>query len=348
MDRRVRRQDSFGTNRKGLAVKGWTAHKKSFLLATLILGFLNWGQGAQGQEYPTRPITLIISFAPGAGTDVCGRALIQGATKILGQEIVPVNKPGAGGAVGTGIVVHSKPDGYTLLATSTGALTIIPHMEQVTYDPVKDVIPIFQFGIVNTAIVVRSDSPHKSFQDLVGFAGQNPGKVSCGFVGVGMPPHLDIELLKMEKNVDISIIPFGGAVPTMTALLGGHITAAGVGASAWMSHFKAGKVRVLATATEKRIVPDVPTLYELGYPYHGCSIELHIIAAPKGISSAVMKKLEGAFQKAAETPEFRKSAESFYIYVSNPLSGQKLKEFIENLHAKNGEIIRKAKLGSKL
>jgi tripartite-type tricarboxylate transporter receptor subunit TctC len=345
MDRRVRKQDSFGINRKGLAVKGWTLHRKSFLLVILIIGFLSGSQGAQSQEYPTRPITLIISFAPGAGTDVCGRAMIQGATRTLGQEIIPVNKPGAGGAVGTGIVATSKPDGYTLLATSTSVLTIIPHMEQVTYDPVKDVIPIIQFGVVNNGIVVRSDSPHKSFKDLVDFARRNPGKVSCGVVGVGTPPHLDIELLKMEGNVDISIIPFGGAVPTMTALLGGHITTAGVGASAWMSYFKAGKVRILATTTEKRIIPEVPTLYELGYPYYGCSTELHIIAAPKGISSAVMKKLEGAFQKAEETPEFRKSAESFYIYVPNPLSGQRLKEFIENLHAKNGEIIWKAKLG---
>lgn len=327
------------------STNGCTMWKKNMILGILILGFLGLSQAAQGQEYPTQPITMLISNAPGAGTDVCSRVMAQGASKILGQEIIPMNRPGGGGAVALAILTSSKPDGYTILGVSSSSLTVVPQLESVAYDPLKDVVPIVHFGTFEMGIIVRTDSPHKSFKDLIEFAKKNPGKASLGIVGVGNPPHLDFELVKMQEQVDIPVIPFGGAAPTITALLGGHITAAGVGASGWMPNYKAGKVRVLATTTGKRIIPDVPALHEFGYPFYGISTEYYLMAAPKGISEAIVKKLEGAFRKAMDTPEFRTTTNNFYVYDPNPLSRQAFKDLIENLYRKNGEIIQKAKLG---
>ena len=307
--------------------------------------FLFLGQAAQAQEYPYQPITMMIDRPPDAGTNVCSRVIAPGASKVLGQEIIPLNKAGAGGAVAVGILTSSKPDGYTILAHSSSSLAVVPHLESVSYDPLKDVIPILHFGTFHCAIIVRADSPHKTFKDLIEYARKNPGKASFGIVGVGNPPHLDLELVMQQEKVSMPVVPFGGGPPSLTALLGGHVTAVGVGASAWMPNYKAGKVRVLATTTEKRILPEVPALREFGYPFYNLSTEYYLMTAPKGTPDAVVKKLEGALRKGMETPEYRTTTESFFVYDPNPLSSQAMKELIENLYRKNGEVIQKAKLG---
>jgi tripartite-type tricarboxylate transporter receptor subunit TctC len=319
---------------------------KKVMVVVIGLGIMMWVRGAPAQEYPTKPINLLICMQPGAGLDVGVRIIAQEATKTLGQEVVPVNKPGGGGSVAAGILASSKGDGYTLMACTNGCLTNIPHLESVPYDPLKDVTPIIQFGQVITGIVVRSDSPYKSFKEFIDGARKNPGKLTYGFPGVGTAPHLAIEHVMLEDKVDISTVPFDGAVPAVTALLGGHVTACGISTSGFLQHLKAGKVKVLAITGDKRIsvVPDVPTLYELGYPY-GVLVDLYYIAAPKGIPPAAMQKVEGAVLKAMETQGFRTLAESLYMQVQDPLHGQKFKEYIEALHAKNGDIIRKSKLG---
>lgn len=320
--------------------------KRMMIFLVISLGIMGWIQGALAQEYPTRSITLLICMRPGAGADLGARMIAQEATKIFSQEIIPVNKPGGGGAVAAGILASSKADGYTLLSCTNGALTTTPHLESVPYDPLKDLVPIIQFGSLISGIVVRSDSPHKSFKEFIDFARKNPGKLSYGFPGVGTAPHLAIEHVMLEEKVNIATVPFEGAVPSLTALLGGHVSACGVSTSGFLPHLKAGKVRALATTGDRRIevVPDTPTLRELGYPY-GVLIDEYLIIGPKGIPPAVIKTLEGAFLKAMEAPGFRTLAENLYMHVQVPLYGQKFKEHIEELYAKNGEIIRKAKLG---
>ena len=330
---------------KERAGSGWTIWRKCILPCALLLSFLGFGQGAQAQEFPTQPINLFIDRPPGAGTDVVARAIAPAASKILGQEVIPVNKPGAGGAVAVGILANSKGDGYTLLAHTTSSLTVIPHLESVAYDPIKDLGPVVHFGTFYCGIIVRADSPFKSFKDLIDYARKNPGKASFGIVGVGNAPHLDIELVLQQEKVNMPVVPLGGGPPAMTALLGGHVTAIGVGASAWIPSFKSGKVKALATTTEKRILPDVPALHEFGYPFYNLSTEYYLISAPKNTPAPVVAKLEGAFRKAMETPEFRTTAESFYVYDPNPLSRQALKDLIDTMYHKNGEIIQKTKLG---
>ena len=309
------------------------------------LGIMGWVEGAMAQEFPTRSITLLICMQPGAGADLGGRVIAQEATKILGQEIIPMNKTGGGGAVAAGILANSKGDGYTLLSCTNGAFTTAPQLESVPYDPLKDLVPMIQFGSLTTGIMVRSDSPFKSFKEFIDFARKNPGKLSYGFPGVGTAPHLAIEHVMLEEKVNIATVPYEGAVPSLTALLGGHVSACGTSTSGFLQHLKAGKVRVLATTGEKRIevVPDAPTLFELGYPY-GVLMDFYLITGPKGIPPAVTKTLEGAFLKAMETQAFQTLAERLYMQVKVPLYGQKFKEYVEEVYKKNGDIIRKAKL----
>jgi tripartite-type tricarboxylate transporter receptor subunit TctC len=332
-------------NRRRTLRKRCSAFKKILFLAMFIVAFLGWSQKGQTQEYPARAITMLIGNAPGAGTDVGVRMIAQEATKILGQEIIPVNKPGGGGAVSAGVLAVSKGDGYTLLAASSPALTSIPLVESVPYDPLKDFTPIIQFGSLGTAIIVRSDSPHKSFKDLIDFARKNPGKVSLGITGMGGSTHLCMMHVMQEEKVNIVLIPFGGATPTVTTLLGGHVSACAVSTSGFLSHLKAGKVKVLACTQEKRIesIPEAPTLLELGYPY-AAVVDMYVIVAPKGTPSAVVKRLEEVFRKAMDTTAFKNMAENFQMYVENPLAGQRLKESIERQYNNNKEIMRKARV----
>jgi tripartite-type tricarboxylate transporter receptor subunit TctC len=311
----------------------------------LCLGMIGLIQGVSAQEFPTRSINLLICMQPGAGVDLGGRVIAQEATKTLGQEIVPINRTGGGGAVAAGIVANSKGDGYTLFACTNGALTTSPQLESVPYDPLKDFVPIIQFGSLTTGIMVRTDSPFKTFKEFIDYARKNPGKLSYGFPGIGTAPHLAIEHVMQEEKVNIATVPFEGATPALTALLGGHVSACGVSTSGFLPHLKAGKVRVLAVTSEKRIdvVPEAPTLLELGYPY-GVLMDFYFISGPKGLQPAVAKKIETAFMKAMETQGFQALAEKLYMQVKVPLTGQKLKELVQETHRKNGAIIRKAKI----
>jgi tripartite-type tricarboxylate transporter receptor subunit TctC len=324
----------------------WKNCNKVMMISLVIsLCIMGWIQETVAQEFPTRPITLLICMQPGAGADLGGRVIAQDSTKILGQEIIPVNKTGGGGAVAAGILASSKGDGYTLLSCTNVAFTTTPHLESLPFDPLKDLAPMIQFGSLTTGIMVRSDSPFKSFKEFIDFARKNPGKLSYGFPGVGTAPHLAIEHVMLEEKVNIATVPFEGAVPSITALLGGHISACGVSTSGFLQHLKAGKIRVLATTGEKRIdvVPDAPTLLELGYPY-GVLMDFYLIAGPKGIPPSVTKTLEGAFLKAMETQAFQTLAERLYMQVKVPLYGQKFKDYVEEMYKKNGDIIRRAKL----
>jgi len=328
-----------------ISVKVRTQYKKNLLLVILILGSLGLGQGLQAQEYPVRPITLLIGNPPGAGTDLWARIIAQRATKTLGQEIIPVNKAGGTGAVAAGILANAKGDGYTLLASVSSAFTSIPHLESVPYDPFKDLIPVIQFGSLSTGIVVRSDSSWRSLKDFIEAARKNPGKISYGVPGIWIPPLLAMEHVMLVEKVNIPVIPFGGAAPTMTALLGGHVSSCGVTTSGFLPHVKAGKAKVLVVLANKRVdsLPNVPTISELGY-LNSLFMEIYLISVPKGTPSAIVKKLEEAFRKAMEVPEFRTLAENLNLYEEKPLSGQKLKDYIEGGYAANGDIIRKANL----
>ena len=311
------------------------------LLIFLSLFFIFNFSIAAEPDYPTKSIEMFVGFSPGAGTDLGARMIAEHAKKHLGQEVVVVNKPGGGGRVALTLVSKAKPDGYTLSATTDSAVILSPHLEKYPYKPLEDFTFISQFGLLEFGVVVLSDSPFRTFKDLMDFARANPDKLTISTVGVGTTNHVAFEALMLLEGLKIKLVPFSGAAPAMTALLGKHVMVASTAASGYATHMKAKTVRLLAVMSEERldVYPDVPTLKELGYPLVFQS--WYIISGPKNMEKSVVKKLADVFIKGTEPAEFIKLAKDLEIYTKNPLSGDELREGIVRRDKKNAELFKK-------
>ena len=277
----------------------WAAIFSLFCFGTLVPGAVF----AQ-EKYPTKPINFLIGFPPGGATDVGARPLIAAASKILGQPIVVVNKPGGASSVAVATLKMEKPDGYTIGIMGSGAL-LSQHMRKVPYDTAKDFTPIMQYAVYLYGLVVRPDSPWNTFKEFVDYAKANPGKIRYSTAGPGSPQHLVMERLALKEKIKWTHIPFEGGNPAVSALLGGHVEACS-NTTEWKQHVEAGRLRLLAVYGEKRMIdfPNVPTLLELGYEIVAPS--LICIAGPKGLPPQVVETLDGAFKKAMEDPDFIK------------------------------------------
>ncbi len=293
-------------------------------------------------NYPTKPIEMTIGYAPGAGTDLGARMIAEQSRKLLGQEIVCVNKPGGAGRVALTLVVKTKPDGYSLAATTDSSVIVVPHLEKVPYKALEDLTYITQYGNLDFGVTVLKDSPFKTFKDVVDFARANPEKLTVGIIGVGSSDHVAFQALALMENIKVKFVPFAGAAPTMTALLGGHIMIASPASSGYAPYVKAGNARLLAVMGENRMeqYPDVPTLKELGYPALVFQ-SWYIITGPKGIEKPIVNKLAEAFKKAMETPEFIKMAKELEIYSKTVVQGDELAEKMAVRYKRNGELFKK-------
>lgn len=298
-------------------------------------------------DYPTKPIQIMIGYAAGGSTDVLVRALAQEAKTYLGQEVVVINKPGAAGTVAAIAVATAKPDGYTLGASPSSTFTVAPFLLELSVDIVKETTPLLSFAKFNVGILVKSDSPFKTLKELMEYAKQNPGKVTYGHPGVSTRPHLVMEMMAAQEGVKMNFVAFPGDIPTTTALLGGHIVAAGCSAGGWISHVQAGTLRLLAVVEEERMdpFPNTSTIVELGYPY---SLPLVVfLFGPKGLSEPIVKKLVDAFDKASQSPIFKKVASENALYAKRNILREDLSNFLNTEKAKTGEIIKKLGLGKK-
>jgi len=254
------------------------------------------------EKYPAKPINFIIGYPAGGTTDICARPLVTAASKILGQPIVVVNKPGGGSAVAMASLKNEKPDGYTVGILPTGVI-LGQHMRKVPYDSAKDFTPIMQYAVYLYGLVVRPDSPWKTFKEFIDYAKTNPGKIRYSTAGPGTSQHLVMERLALKEKIKWTHIPFEGGEPAISALLGGHVEAAAQ-TTEWKKHVEAGRLRLLGVYGEKRMVdfPNVPTLLELGYGITAPSIIC--LVGPKGLSPQIVETLHGAFKKAMEDPDF--------------------------------------------
>lgn len=276
------------------------------LTITMVLAV---GLPAMAAEYPTKPINLIIPFPAGGSADLSGRALASAASKFLGQPIICENRPGGGGTVGPSLVATKTPDGY-ILGQMTGAAIIAYHMGKVGFNPVEDLTHIVRYGSYLYGLAVRADSPWKTLQEFIEYSKQNPGKLSYASSGVGTPVHLAMEELAMLAGVQWIHVPYKGVAESNTALLGGHVEAASE-SSGWAPLVDAGKFRLLATYGEKRSAryPHVPTVKECGY---GMVMAGPIgVMGPKGLPKPVLKRLDDAFRKAMDEPDFQEVMKKF-------------------------------------
>lgn len=315
------------------------------IFSFFIILYSNWSIAQV--DYPTKPIQMLVGYAPGGSTDVLVRTLAQEAKRYLGQEVIIVNKPGAGGTVAAISVATAKPDGYTLGATPSSTFTVSPWLLELSIDPLKETTPILSVAKFNVGVFVKSDSPFKNLKGFLEYAKQNPGKATYGHPGVSTRPHLVMEMIAAQEGVKINFVAFPGDIPTTTALLGGHIMAAGCSAAGWISHVQAGTLRLLAVMEEERMdpFPDVPTVVELGYPY---PLPLVVfLYGPKGIPEPLVKKLEDAFDKASQSPTYRKVATENALFSKKNMLREELAKFLDSEKTKTGDIIKKLGLGKK-
>jgi tripartite-type tricarboxylate transporter receptor subunit TctC len=262
-----------------------------------------WHHPIQAQTYPTQPIQMVIPLSPGDTVDLAGRAIATEMSKILKTSVIIVNKPGGGGTIGADSVVRSKKDGYNLLFAISGiyyAHAVNP--ESVPYNPLTDLDPLCSAVSVPMMMPVLADSPWKNFGELMTYMKQNPGKVRGSSTGVGSVGFFNFEVIRLETGNAINMIPFKGASPALTALLGGHVETSALTLGLISPHVKAGKLRVLLTSQKVPEFPDIPTLKQLGYKRDTMSIRFSFYL-PVGVPDSVKKVLVPAIEKATKTPE---------------------------------------------
>jgi tripartite-type tricarboxylate transporter receptor subunit TctC len=288
--------------------------KQVVAIAAALLAFAT---GAFGQAYPARTITLICPWPAGGGTDLHLRKISEIAARSLGQTIIVENRPGGSGMNGpANMAKTAKPDGYTISQLAITAFRV-PHMQKVDWDPLTDFSYIIGVSGYTFGIVVKSDSPLHSFQDLIAYAKANPGKLSYGTPGTGTSLHLAMEEIGARANVQFLHVPFKGQADSAQALMGGHIMAQ-VDSTGWGRQVDAGTFRLLATLGDRRTRWNAPTVKELGIDT--VSNSPYGFVGPKGMPAEVVKRLHDAFKTAMDDPEHMKvlqQLDQLYWYKSS-------------------------------
>jgi len=257
---------------------------------------------ATAQDYPSKPITLIIPWPAGGSSDVSMRAIAEAASKRLGQPFVMDNKPGAAGSLGPATMAASaRPDGYTLSQMPISVVRI-PIIQKTTFETMRDFTYISRLTGYTFGVTTKADSQFKTWGDVIKFAKENPGKVTYGSPGTGTSLHIAMEMMAAKEGVKFTHVPFKGGAETNAAVLGGH-TMLQADSTSWKPLVDAGQTRLLNiwTAERSKVWPEIPTLKELGYPFVFDSP--FGVAGPKGMDPAIVKKLDNAFREALTDKE---------------------------------------------
>lgn len=313
--------------------------RRSFVSAVAALPLVG-----NAQSYPSKPVSIVIPYAPGGTTDIIGRLLAQSLSTATGKTFIAENKGGGSTTIATGYVAKSPPDGYTLLANEM-TQTIIPGLfPKLTFDPIKDLVPIAVFAEAPYVLVVNSNVPAKSLRELVDLAKSQPGKLNFASGGAGSGPHIAGELLKSVAGIEMTHVAYKGSGPAVSDLLGGQVEVLITAAPTVSAQMGSGRMRPLAVAHTKRLssLPDVPTAAEAGFPAFRIA-NWFGLAAPKGTPEDVIAWLNAEVLKVVKRPEVR---EKLIGAGAEPvsMSPTEAARHVDAEARRWGELIQKAKI----
>jgi len=271
---------------------------------------------AAEEKYPTHPIEVIISFPPGGPVDMGARTIQPPLQAALGVPIILTNKGGAGGALATDFVAKAKPDGYTVLHTSTTPLTIVPNVNPAIAYKISDFAPVCAYSADWCVIVAKPGAPWKTLEELIDYAKKNPGKLNYATTGMGTTPYFVFELFKLHYDLDIVPVQFQGSAPVKNAILGGHTDLAASGMSVMVPLLKAGNITGLVTSAPKRLpeFPNIPTMAEKGFPDASLNI-LNGLFVPQKAPKMVVEKLSDEMAKIIKDPAVISQLEKSQLFV---------------------------------
>jgi tripartite-type tricarboxylate transporter receptor subunit TctC len=274
---------------------------KRWIVAAALAGA---AAGAAAQNFPAKPITTVVGFEPGGGTDTVARIVARPLGEILGQQIVVENRAGAGGNIAVDYVAKSAPDGYTLVLANVGAIAVNPHIMKTTYDPLRDLTPISMAVVFANVLVVQPQLKVKTLADYVELARQNPGNITYASSGIGGAGHLAGELLKKMADIDIVHVPYKGGGPAMQGFLGRQVDSFFATPVSSIKQIEAGKARAIATTGTKRaaLLPNVPTIAEAGYAGYE-ALNWYAYFGPARLPKDIAERLNQALVKALQSPE---------------------------------------------
>jgi tripartite-type tricarboxylate transporter receptor subunit TctC len=297
-------------------------------------------QFAEAQDFPTRPVRIVVAFPPGGPTDFVGRLVADKMTSLLGQRVYIDNKPGANGTLGGGDVAKSDADGYSLFLTTAGAVTVSPHIQaDMPFDTFRDFAPVALVTKVSEVMVVSPKLGVKTVKDLVALAKQKPGAITFASTGIGSPPHLAQLLLDASAGVKFLHVPYRGAAPALTDLLGGQVQVVALDMPVVIAQIQGGNLVPIGIVSDKRdaVLPDVPTLAEQGYPNTDAS-NWYALLAPAKTPPAVIAKLNKAVNDALNDPAVH---DKLVKTGATPVGGtpQSLATFLKSEYDKWGRVV---------
>jgi tripartite-type tricarboxylate transporter receptor subunit TctC len=301
--------------------------------------------GAFAQTYPSRPIRIVVAFPAGGGSDLAARVVGQKLSESFGQPVVIENRVGANGSVGAEAVARSAPDGYTLVMGSNANITTNPHLMVLSYDPMKDLVPVAMLTVNPLLLFVNPQViPVGSLKEFLDYVRARDGKVDYASAGNGSPAHLSGELLKLTAGIRMVHVPYKGGPPGVNDVLGGRVGVMLAAAPTVLPQIRAGKLRGIATTGARRsaYAPEIPTIAESGYPDFDVVI-WNALFAPAATPPAVLAKLHGEIDRVLETPGVRDSLLKQGAEVQ-PMSDAALRELLNAEYARWGRVIREAKI----
>jgi tripartite-type tricarboxylate transporter receptor subunit TctC len=319
-----------------------TTPRRTLIAAALAAASLAVPAAASAQQWPGKPIRLLVGFAPGGGTDIVARALGPKMSEILGQQIIVENRAGAAGTIAADLVAKSPPDGYTLLAGHANSNAIAPHVFSKTpFDPITDFTPITYIGYVPNILVVHPSVPAKSVEELVALARSKPGAMSYASSGVGSTQHLAGALFNQISGTQMNHVPYKGSGPAIVDLLAGQVNANFDTMPPVLPHIRDGKLRALAISTPKRLaqLPDVPTFDEKGI--RGFDVtNWYSVMGPKGLPADIVARVDDAVKRAMADPEVRAKLDPQGVQFGGPATPAAFAEFIRAENAKYAKLVR--------